>query len=29
MLIYAFFGEYFDGHFVTSVSRFATKTPFA
>ena len=25
---YAFFGAYFDGHFVMSVSRFATKTPF-
>jgi hypothetical protein len=26
---YAFLGEYFDGHFVTRESRFATKTPFA
>jgi hypothetical protein len=29
MLNYAFLGEYFDGHFVTSESRLATKTPFA
>jgi hypothetical protein len=26
-LSYDFAGEYFDGHFVTSVSCFATKTP--